>query len=286
MLDDFGSPILYYYGAKYNIRRWTIGFFEHHKMFIDGFCGTAIIALSKPLAPEMNIVNDRSEMIVNYLRILQREETCAELARRLEFTPFARDEFCHLMKIMHTDPDPIERARAFAAGSFMTPASITRPTRKSFQPIQFRFDRAADGYYYPEKIDKLIEACKLAGKKLRRYVIENQDVRELLPRYNHENILFYLDPPYPLDSRHRGKKTCEYNFELSDSDHEEIARMVHDSKSQFVIASNENEMYERLYHNFEMHSTRTLVRAGAGGRMYQERIFIKRERRRQMSLFL
>ena len=65
---------------------------------------------------------------------------------------------------------------------------------------------------------------------------------DLIPRYDRENTLFYLDPPYVPDTRVGG----EYECEMSTSDHERMVELLLKSKGMFVLSGYRSPIYEPL----------------------------------------
>jgi DNA adenine methylase len=281
------NPLIQWHGAKFFLRKWIISHLMTipHKIFVDAFAGSCSIVFSKPLA-DTTIINDKSGRLVEYLKVLRDPQSRKELIRRIYLTPYARDEFNELMILMNESPDIIERARAFAAGSFMTASSITRKPKKSFRFVQARDRENGGAFSYGPKLRNLIAAIDAAGAMLAHpgVVIENIAAEKLIfgKRLGSPNVLFYIDPPYPLESRSRGKYSKEYEFELSNDEHEHLAELVHKSNAKFVISSNNSTLYERLYQDFKMITKAALIR---GGKLCEERLYISPNASVQCNLF-
>ena len=106
--------------------------------------------------------------------------------------------------------------------------------------------------------EKLPEAITQAAERLRHnrkslVQIENRSVFELLPIYNRENVLIYLDPPYLLSTR---KNKRVYRHELTDVEHEELLKLIVCSKAKIIISGYENDLYCRYLGGWRMdHAT-------------------------------
>ncbi|HFC10149.1 MAG TPA: DNA adenine methylase, partial [Chloroflexi bacterium] len=83
------APILRYHGAKWKIAPWIIQHFPPHTTYVEVFGGSAGVLLRKPPAP-IEVYNDLDGEVVNFFRVLR--ERPEELARAVEFTPYARAE--------------------------------------------------------------------------------------------------------------------------------------------------------------------------------------------------
>lgn len=80
--------------------------------------------------------------------------------------------------------------------------------------------------------------------RLRGVYIENDDAFKVIKRWDKfENVLFYLDPPYPHSTR---VDTNAYEYEMDDVQHERLIELVLSCKSKFVISSYPNSIYDRL----------------------------------------
>src|SRR5688500_1471666 len=107
-------PVLRWHGGKWRLAPWIIGHFPQHRIYVEPFGGAASVLLRKPRS-YAEIYNELDGEVVNLFRVL-RSADAHELVRRLELTPFARDEFVGA----HDDTDdPIEAARQLVVRSFM-----------------------------------------------------------------------------------------------------------------------------------------------------------------------
>ena len=79
-------------------------------------------------------------------------------------------------------------------------------------------------------------------KATQRVEIWRKDIVKLLLDKNleKENILYYIDPPYPFNTR----KVKMYHTEWPDSKHQSFLNAVRDHRSKVVISGRPNEMYE------------------------------------------
>jgi DNA adenine methylase len=71
---------------------------------------------------------------------------------------------------------------------------------------------------------------------------------ELIEKYNRENVLMYLDPPYVREIR-KHKKI--YIHEMNDRDHEKMLGMLTVSKAKIVLSGYDHELYRRYLGNWK-----------------------------------
>jgi DNA adenine methylase len=74
----------------------------------------------------------------------------------------------------------------------------------------------------------------------------NRDWKDVVLRYDRENTLFYLDPPYVLETRIR---KGIYAYEMSDEEHEELVDICLKLKGEVILSGYRNKIYERLEEN-------------------------------------
>ena len=70
--------------------------------------------------------------------------------------------------------------------------------------------------------------------------IENRPALEVIERFNYNNVFMYIDPPYLLNTR-VGK---QYKHEMTNADHEDLLKMLLQSKAKIMLSGYESEMYD------------------------------------------
>jgi DNA adenine methylase len=89
-----------------------------------------------------------------------------------------------------------------------------------------------------------VEGLSEIVQRLLRVQIENAPAIEVIKRYDSPETLFYCDPPYPHDSR---SDVNAYGFELTDSEHRELAEVLHSVQGKIAISSYHCELMDELY---------------------------------------
>lgn len=96
---------------------------------------------------------------------------------------------------------------------------------------------------------EVLQEAKLEdmADRFRRVQIENKDAIDVIRTYGDaEDALIYCDPPYPHSSRTEGAITA-YRYEMSDEEHTELARVLHNVESKVAISSYRCDLTEELY---------------------------------------
>lgn len=229
-------PILRYPGGKFLLAPWIIEHFPPHRVYTEAFGGAASVLLQKTRS-YAEVYNDLDGEVVNLFRVLQDEKQAEKLQIRLELTPFSREEF----KLSYEkSDDPVTQAQRTIIRSFMgfgSDGAAGRPTGFRANSNRSGTTPAHDWMVWPETLWQYVE--RLSG-----VVIENRPAIELLQQHDSAETLHYVDPPYPLSTRH-GKM---YRHEMTDDDHELLAEVLHSLGGGMVVLSGyDSDLYARHF---------------------------------------
>lgn len=244
-------PILRYHGGKWKLSPWVISHFPEHRIYVEPFGGSGSVLIRKKRSYG-EVYNDLESEVVNVFRMLRNQDTAMELMRRLELTPFAREEF---QKSYEPAIDDIDRACKMIIRAYMGfgSASMTRTHKTGFRSNSNRSGTtpAQDWRNWPSHVPLFVD-------RLRGVVVENKDAAEIMLQHDGIDTLHYIDPPYPWSTRQgmgEGRKNHAYKHEMNDIDHEALAYLCHQLKGMVVISGYPCELYDkRLYpkwHRFE-----------------------------------
>jgi DNA adenine methylase len=79
------------------------------------------------------------------------------------------------------------------------------------------------------------------SKRLKWVTIENLSYKELIKRYDSEDTLFYLDPPYYSQESYYGK------WDFDREDHLKLREILKNIKWKFLLSYNNHEEIKKLY---------------------------------------
>lgn len=232
-------PAIRYHGGKWQLAPWIISHFPPHRIYVEPYGGGGSVLLRKPRSFG-EVYNDIDGEIVNLFRVLR--DRGAELRRMLYFTPYSREEF--EISYEPTD-DELEQARRTLVRSFMGFGSVASVGAKSgFRANGHReFTTASDDWlHYVEKLPQTIE-------RLRGVVIECKDGLEVMKQQDGPDTLHYVDPPYVHSTRHKRNAYCKkgYRYELSDSDHVDLAGELDRLEGMVIVSGYRCELYDAIY---------------------------------------
>jgi DNA adenine methylase len=87
-----------------------------------------------------------------------------------------------------------------------------------------------------------LERLPQIHRRLKRVQIEQCDWHSIISRFDGAETLFYLDPPYVLDTRIGGG----YQFELAQADHKKLVALLLNIRGMAVLSGYRHEAYEPL----------------------------------------
>ena len=79
--------------------------------------------------------------------------------------------------------------------------------------------------------------------------IEQATALEVIARWDAERTLFYVDPPYALETR-RGSQNL-YVHEMDDADQETLAEALHAVRGMVLVSGYDGPVYQRLFGDWE-----------------------------------
>jgi len=247
--------ILQYPGKKNSIANWIINRFpyDYESMtYLEPFFGSGCIFFRKERSA-VETINDIDNEISNLF--LQIRDNTEELILLIQNTPWSKYEYD--LSFEKTDND-VERARRCIVRFWFTIGANVRAKNG----MRFEIERNTGGItYFHLKLPEVIAQASERLKHKRNCIvqIENRNVFELIPKYNRENVLMYLDPPYLLETR-KNKKV--YRHEFTDDEHEELLKLITNSKARIIISGYESELYSKYLKDWRLEKTMTKDQAG------------------------
>lgn len=227
-------PPFAYYGGKTRMAPDIIKLIpDNATTYVEPFAGSLAVLLRKP-PHKIEVVNDLDNRLVNFWRVLR--DKPEQLQHALTYTPYARAEFEHVIKVIDEPCDDVEFARRVFV--------ILRQSRKrstSATPGKFRGSGGSrgPGHTFVLSVDNLGEYAD----RLRPVVIENIDAIELIRRWDKPDTIMYLDPPYVGETRTERDYTVE---NAGVEFHYELVAAVRDTKARVILSGYDHSAYSSL----------------------------------------
>lgn len=235
--------VLKYPGSKWNIAGKLVELIPPHHSYVEPFFGSGAMLFSK--APsDIETINDLDSDVTNLFRCIQKDSD--RLSRLVMTTPFSREKYedtykLDIWEVMMPD-EPYHKALRFLIQCWQGHGFRTNGYKVGWKnDVQGRESMYAlwNWYRLPEWIIDIAE-------RFRKVQIENRPALEVIERFNYENVFMYLDPPYLLGTR----TAKQYKHEMSDTEHEELLKLILQSNAKIMISGYESDMYNDYLHNW------------------------------------
>lgn len=254
-MESFQVPavftLFHYYGGKFLLSKIINKILPKHKIFVDVFGGAGNIILGKPYSSDLEVYNDILEPLTIFFSVVKDKEKHLILQEKLE-SILNQYEIYNDMREYYREIKEYIQTNLYKMYSDIDVAVFT------FYAVNLAYSGhlIGKGFSYQGKketnkqkkeiLKSKIDRISYAHKRFRNVVIENRDFREILKKYDSEDTLFYLDPPYVHESR---TDTNSYLFEMSVQDHNELIDMILNLKGKFILSGYDNTIYKRLEQN-------------------------------------
>lgn len=221
-----------YFGGKTRLAPKIVEYFPAHDIYVDAYGGAAGMLLCKPRAFK-DVYNDLDGEMVNLFAVIR--DRTPELAHSVYLTPVSAMDF--QIANIRTD-DQIEQARRTLyrmAMSFSTTA-IQGVARTGWRPRALKSSVHVNWYNMPDEIIEIAE-------RMRGVVIENDYALSVIDRYDSRKTLFYIDPPYVIDTRVQKES---YKFEMDEAQHELLLSTLLGVKGMVIVSGYHHKLYDRM----------------------------------------
>ncbi len=232
---DSIKPILKYPGAKWKLAKWITSFFPDHEHYIEPYCGSAAVFFAKEPSTH-EVLNDLNGSIVNLFRVIRTDGE--RLVQAIEMTPWAEEEYIACERD-YIHEDPLEHARRFLIRCWQAHGvRLTWTSGWKHNGLQGRAYPVRLWQQLPDRILAVID-------RLRDAEIRQRPALEIIDYYNAQDVLLYVDPPYPLSTRNDRL----YSHEMSDADHVQLLKALDSHKGSVILSGYPCSLYdERLAH--------------------------------------
>ena len=227
--------VLKWPGAKWSIANQIVQLLPPHKIYLEPFFGSGAVFFNKqPCNTE--IINDLDNDIVNLFKCIR--DYPEELAALIELTPYSRDEY---KESYNREGDGLERARQFIIRCNMARAGM------QYYSSSWRHAGPVLGATCKQRVsgawNKVPGYILEATKRLKDAEIECMDALDLIKKYNRNDCLIYVDPPYLLSTR----RQRYYNVEMEkEEQHIELLEVLKAHSGPVILSGYDTDIYNDL----------------------------------------
>lgn len=265
------SPLIWF-GGKSKQADLIMSKMPAHKVYIEPFGGAAHVIAQKNRVNH-EVYNDIDGIVVNF--IMQTIENGDRLAERCSEFPYSR-ELYEKWRREELPADPFEKAARFF---YLNRSAISKGNAEEVPKTGWRHSTSSSqnpamGY---------VNACEVIrafSKRMQGVMIERLDFKTVIEKYDGEDVLFYVDPPYVgREKFYAGGFTME--------DHRELARLLNNVKGKVILSYYEDPIIEEFYGhwNIERHGAFKQAVGGQNVGGQAEELLIMNYETRQLSLF-
>lgn len=220
-------------GGKSEYAGWIISHFPKRHTYIETCGGAGSVLIEKDPSP-VEVYNDIDYNLVNFFRMCRDKPDA--LASLLLLSPYSRSEYEFCKENINQEYDLQERARQYAViarqsmGGIWGKAwsNVIKHSRRSMGSSNSRWLRL------PESILNI--AARLSVVQ-----IECMDVLKLIDKYDYEDALFYIDPPYYPTTRQKNM----YTFEMDHDDHVNLLNKINNCQGSVILSGYDNDLYDK-----------------------------------------
>ncbi len=224
MSQSTRNPIPYV-GGKAALAPKLVAMMPTHRTYVEVFGGVAHVLFRKEPSP-IEVYNDADDRLATLFHVLR--DHFADFAARLRWTLYARSVHGAWRRI-GPEGDPIEDAlRTF----YLLQSSMCGDRSSSWTYSRLR--RHAASY---ERSKAAIEAV---AQRFQGVAIDNRDFRDIIPKWDSAETLFFCDPPYYGDAG-------DWFWTFSEQDHTDLAAMLGDLKGKALVTYYDHPEIRRLY---------------------------------------
>lgn len=216
---------------------------KDRESYIEVFGGGAKVLFKKDMLPgEIEVYNDINSSLVTLFRVVR--DRLPQFKRRQYMLFASREEYKAFLGRFRSGrfKDDIERAVVFyylvknSFGSGVT-------TGWGFSKVR------------PPKYPACLESLEDVQKRLTRVYLECLSFEALIPKWDRESAVFYLDPPYYMLTEMNGSY---YEHDLDQATHERLRDVLKGVKGRFILSYDDHVKVRELYRDFNVQITKPI----------------------------
>lgn len=239
-------PAAGYIGGKRNLSRRLVDRIAliPHTTYAEAFVGMGGIFLRRQTRPPVEVINDWSEDVSTFFRILQHHYVAFMDMLRFQIT--SRAGFEKLLALEPSSLTDLQRAARFLYLQRLTFGGKVASRAFGVSPLtSARFDVT--------KLGPILEAIH---ERLAAVTIERLPWADFLARYDRPGTLFYLDPPYYGSEDDYGRGM------FGRDDFVRMAERLAALRGQFLLSINDHPEVRRIFAGFSIEEVQTTYQIG------------------------
>jgi DNA adenine methylase len=232
-VDEVRS-LLWWTGGKFYLADWIVGLMPKHEIYVEPFFGAGWVFFSKPRV-KVEVINDIDDRVYALFKVLSDEELFQRFVEKVWFVGASERVYYEMLERLRrgSELDLVDKAVAFFyVNRFALSGNLSE---------QFLIWKAGNKASVYEEVKSRLLAIH---RRLKGVAVLNRDWKEVVEKYDGENVVIYMDPPYVLGTRSGSEGI--YAYEMSDEEHKELVDICLRLKGKVILSGYQNEIYRRL----------------------------------------
>lgn len=244
------------------LSKWIISHMPPHRNYVEPYFGGGSVLLHKDPIGINEVANDMHREMMAFWSVLSSDVLFQEFCRLCESTPFSEEVF------NSSKSAPLFENRVQTAHRFFVRARMSRQglMRDFATPVKSRLRRGMNEHVssWLSAVDGLPDV----HSRVRRVAMLCDDAENVIRKWDHEDTLFYLDPPYLLSERSSGG---EYEHEMSVEDHAMLLNQLSSLSGSFILSGYDSSLYSEFAERFGWRSERLEIANNASSKKSKDR---------------
>lgn len=248
------QPVAAWLGGKRNLAKRLVERINRveHATYAECFVGMGGVFLRRTMRPRCEVINDLNEDVATFFRVLQHhyvpfvEMIRWQISSRANFEKLAAQDPATLTDLQRSARFLYLQRLAFGGKVAGARSFGVAPA------LGARFD-----------VTKIVPMLEALHERLSGVVIERLDWCALIDRWDREQTLFYLDPPYYGNERDYGKNLFDR------SQFEKMAERLAHLRGRFIMSINDHTEIRRIFTAFTIEEVDTRYTVGGQGNAKQ-----------------
>lgn len=237
MAERLRAPFRYFGGKGQMLAKLSTIVPDGGKPYCEPFCGAASLFFSRDPAP-VEVLNDLDGDLVNFFRVMQDRNTYEELRHRINWTPYARDEFARALAVEQHD-DQITRAWAFFVRKNMGMSGVSKTIGNWGRTVMSNGGMSSETNKWVMR-QSMLDAFRM---RIMHAQIDNRCAIDVIRYWDNDDAVFYCDPPYIHSTR---SSSDDYSVEQDDDFHHRLVAALLECKGAVVLSCYDHPAYQPL----------------------------------------
>jgi len=214
------KPLFNRQGGKYYLKKTIIPYIPKTTVYVEPFVGGGSIYLNTPKS-SLEVINDLDTGLIRIYRSIKEDGDVSHLVKK-----YTQDDFFNIFDSKpQTEREYVERRIIVKALSYL-----------SSENRCYNIHHVVSKH----KADNIMKC----HDRLKDTIIENEDYKKIISKYDSPETFFYLDPPYENSSK-TVRKDLYTDINLS-----ELSDILKNIKGKFLLSINDSERTRELFKDY------------------------------------